>query len=183
VTSSLASGFDEGKNQKYSSEVSFFLSLIGKRPAYDSPMSKLTSGMAPAVPFTANSSLVLALTLIPADKRHTLSRRSRDDGCGFIHRVLALDVLDIVRRASKLWPGKVKLLANRLSRIAGSNAARKATNDQKRCDELHFGCSKNLVQKLLETKSPGACDFKYDLGSGHPRRHFGTCLLQRDSYL
>lgn len=53
VISSLASGLDDGKNQKYNSRVSFEAEEMGRRPAYDSPMSKLTSGI--AVPLTANS--------------------------------------------------------------------------------------------------------------------------------
>lgn len=48
-----ASGFSDGKNQKYSCEVSFSALVIGMRPAYDSPMSKSTSGI--AVPLTEYS--------------------------------------------------------------------------------------------------------------------------------
>lgn len=131
VISSLASGFSEGKNQKYSSEVSFFLSLIGRRPAYDSPMSKLTSGIAPAVPLTTNSSRVSAMELSATDEKHTLCSRGCDDGRCLVHSVLALDMLNIARRASKLRLRKVKLLANRLSRVASSNSGSKATNGQK----------------------------------------------------
>ena len=53
VISSEATGFSDGKNQKYSSWVSFRAWEIGSKPAYDSPMSKSTSGM--PVPLTANS--------------------------------------------------------------------------------------------------------------------------------
>jgi hypothetical protein len=51
--SSLASGFSDGKNQKYSCELSFTAFVIGMRPAYDSPISKSTSGI--AVPLTEYS--------------------------------------------------------------------------------------------------------------------------------
>ena len=51
--SSPASAFSDGKNQKYNSLVSFALFEIGSKPAYDSPISKLTSGI--AVPLTENS--------------------------------------------------------------------------------------------------------------------------------
>ena len=57
VISSLAAGFSDGKNQKYSSRVSFGSDEIGRRPAYDSPISKSTSGI--AVPSTANSRTIL----------------------------------------------------------------------------------------------------------------------------
>lgn len=43
----------EGKNQKNNLFCSSFLSLMGNNPAYDSPASYFTSGM--AVPLTANS--------------------------------------------------------------------------------------------------------------------------------
>jgi hypothetical protein len=68
----------------------------------------------------------------------TLSTGSCDDGLGLVHSVLALDMLNIARR--KLRLGKIKLLANRLSRVACSNAGREAANDQKGGDELHVGC-------------------------------------------
>jgi hypothetical protein len=51
--SSPASAFSEGKNQKYNSLVSFASLEIGIKPAYDSPISKSTSGIAD--PFTEYS--------------------------------------------------------------------------------------------------------------------------------
>lgn len=48
-----AKGFVEGKYQKKSSRVSLGDDEMGRRPAYDSPTSKGTSGM--PVPLTANS--------------------------------------------------------------------------------------------------------------------------------
>lgn len=56
--SSEASTFSDGKNQKYNSLVSFASFEIGSKPAYDSPISKSTSGI--AVPFTENSAFWLA---------------------------------------------------------------------------------------------------------------------------
>lgn len=53
--------------------------------------------------------------------------------------------MGIARRASKLRPRKIELLANRLSRVPGSDSGRKATNGQKRGDELHIGGSQNLT--------------------------------------
>ena len=53
VSSSEASGFEDGKNQKNNSRVSSGDAEIGSRPAYDSPMSKSTSGI--PVPLTTNS--------------------------------------------------------------------------------------------------------------------------------
>jgi hypothetical protein len=51
--SSSASVFSDGKNQKYNSRVSFVFFEIGNKPAYDSPISKFTSGIAD--PLTENS--------------------------------------------------------------------------------------------------------------------------------
>ena len=57
VISSLASGLVEGKNQKYNSLDSLAAEDIGRRPAYDSPISKSTSGI--PEPLTAYSKFLL----------------------------------------------------------------------------------------------------------------------------
>lgn len=49
----LCSSLSVGKNQKKRLSFSSFLSLMGRSPEYDSPISKLTSGS--PVPLTANS--------------------------------------------------------------------------------------------------------------------------------
>lgn len=67
VISSAAAGFVEGKNQKKSSRVSLGELEIGNSPAYDSPMSKGTSGM--PEPFTMNSGLNFSKS-----QTHRLSR-------------------------------------------------------------------------------------------------------------
>jgi hypothetical protein len=56
VKSSVAEGVVVGKYQKYS-QLSFF-AVIGRIPAYDSPISKSTSGS--CVPWTMNAIEVLA---------------------------------------------------------------------------------------------------------------------------
>jgi hypothetical protein len=53
VISFFAAGFSDGKNQKNNLLGSFSSGLMGRSPAYDSPMLKSTSGR--ALPFTANS--------------------------------------------------------------------------------------------------------------------------------
>jgi hypothetical protein len=56
TTSSWVSACVEGKNQKKSLRVSAGSSEIGSKPAYDSPMSKSTSGI--PVPLTENGSVL-----------------------------------------------------------------------------------------------------------------------------
>ena len=51
----VASGFCEGKNQNHSWFSSVAFGLMGRRPAYDSPILNSTSGK--AVPLTANSKI------------------------------------------------------------------------------------------------------------------------------
>lgn len=53
VISLLASGFSDGKNQNHRALSLSGLSFIESVPAYDSPMSKFTSGI--PLPSTANS--------------------------------------------------------------------------------------------------------------------------------
>lgn len=148
-------------------------------PAYDSPMSKWTSGIAPAVPLTANSIPWSAFKSLIANRARTLSTGGCDYRCRLVHSALALDVLHLVRGASKLRPGKIKLLANRLGRITGSNAGREAANGQKRGNELHVGCSWNLTRELLGPRSGCALLQVQSRPSIRPRRHLGAYLLQR----
>lgn len=93
----------------------------------------------------------------------TLSGRGCDDRSALVDSgVLALDMLHVVQGTRKLRPGKVKLLAYRLCRVAGSNAVRKTTNGQKRGNELHIGYSiVELDAKATEDEHADTQVFKY----------------------